>query len=46
VRLEPLYRARFSYSEGWGADLAGNRLDQDPNAEGNQRKAWRFTVGS
>jgi len=23
VRLEPLYRVRFSYSEGWGADLAG-----------------------
>jgi hypothetical protein len=23
VRLEPLYRVRFSYSGGWGADLAG-----------------------
>jgi hypothetical protein len=22
VRLEPLYRVRFSYSGGWGADLA------------------------
>jgi Bacterial Ig-like domain len=25
-------------------DLAGNRLDQDPNAAGNQSKVWRFTV--
>jgi hypothetical protein len=23
LRLEPLYRVRFSYSGGWGADLAG-----------------------
>ncbi len=23
MRLEPLYRVRFSYSGGWGADLAG-----------------------
>jgi hypothetical protein len=23
MRVEPLYRVRFSYSEGWGADLAG-----------------------
>jgi hypothetical protein len=23
VRLEPLYRVRFSYSGDWGADLAG-----------------------
>jgi hypothetical protein len=23
MRLEPLYRVRFTYSEGWGADLAG-----------------------
>ena len=23
MRLEPLYRVRFSYSDGWGADLAG-----------------------
>jgi hypothetical protein len=23
MRLEPLYRVRFSYSRGWGADLAG-----------------------
>jgi hypothetical protein len=23
VRLEPLYRVRFAYSDGWGADLAG-----------------------
>jgi hypothetical protein len=23
VRLEPLYRVRFSYSGGWSADLAG-----------------------
>ncbi len=29
MRLEPLYRVRFSYSGGWGADLAG-----PDNAEG------------
>jgi hypothetical protein len=23
VRLEPLYRVQFSYTGGWGADLAG-----------------------
>jgi Protein of unknown function (DUF3237) len=23
MRLEPLYRVRFSYSDGWGVDLAG-----------------------
>ena len=23
MRLEPLYRVRFAYSDGWGADLAG-----------------------
>ena len=23
MRLEPLYRIRFSYSRGWGTDLAG-----------------------
>src|ERR687897_211234 len=23
MRLEPLYRIRFTYSDGWGADLAG-----------------------
>jgi hypothetical protein len=23
MRLEPLYRVRFTYSDGWGADLAG-----------------------
>lgn len=27
-------------------DLAGNRLDQDPSTEGNQRKGWTFTTGS
>jgi hypothetical protein len=25
-------------------DLAGNRLDQDPNAAGDQAKVWKFTV--
>ena len=25
-------------------DLADNRLDQDPNAAGNQQKVWKFTV--
>jgi len=25
-------------------DLAGNRLDQNPNAAGNQAKVWKFTV--
>jgi hypothetical protein len=25
-------------------DLAGNRLDQDPNAAGNQSQVWKFTV--
>jgi hypothetical protein len=25
-------------------DLAGNRLDQNPNATGNQQKVWFFTV--
>ena len=23
MRLEPLYRVRFAYSDGWGADLVG-----------------------
>jgi hypothetical protein len=28
VRLEPLYRVRFTYSDGWGADLAGPDSDE------------------
>jgi hypothetical protein len=28
MRLEPLYRVRFSYSDGWGADLAGPENDE------------------
>jgi hypothetical protein len=28
----------------WTRDLAGNALDQDPGAAGNQPKAWFFTV--
>jgi hypothetical protein len=28
------------------ADLAWNRLDQNQSVEGNQRKVWRFTIGS
>jgi hypothetical protein len=27
-------------------DLAGNALDQDPSASGNQQKKWTFTTGS
>jgi hypothetical protein len=26
-------------------DVAGNALDQDPSAAGNQQKAWYFTTG-
>jgi subtilisin family serine protease len=29
---------------GGARDLAGNPLDQDPTATGNQPKTWRFTV--
>lgn len=28
MRLEPLYRVRFTYSGGWGADLAGSESDE------------------
>jgi hypothetical protein len=28
VRLEPLYRVRFTYSDGWGADFAGPDSDE------------------
>lgn len=36
-------RYRVVVSQGV-RDLAGNRLDQDPNAAGNQSKRWFFTV--
>ena len=28
MRLEPLYRVRFTYSDGWGADFAGPDGDE------------------
>jgi len=37
VRLEPLYRVRFAYSDGWGADLAG------PNS--NERQFFFLAEG-
>ena len=40
MRLEPLYRVRFSYSEGWGADLAG----PDSPLSGVFSTVWRILV--